>query len=502
MSDRKPTSIGEQRSPERFEYELLMVQKSSATPLFRQLEKQLRHAIWNGQIKPDERLPSTRRLAESLGVARNTVIAAYEQLSIEGFIHAEIGSGARVAANFPSQHYPSQPSVKESTKIPRRKATTNNHWLGKVDISASTSEPKPFRAHMPAMDDLSDWQKVVARQLRKPNQPLLQTVDPRGYLPLREAIADYLNISRGINVDYRQIFITAGAQQGVELLSKVLIEPGDRVCFEDPGYTHAALVYAMAGAELGYVPVDRDGLQVSALENKYQSTKMIYTTPSSHFPLGMTLSQQRRKALLDWAQKSGTWVIEDDYNGEYRYVGRPLTSLHAMANGENVIYIGSFSKLLTPGLRLGYMVVPVEIVEPLTQARWLLDRHSSMLDQAALADFINTGAFARHLRKNRKLHRSRQQAMLIAAKKYLTGILVVPPLDAGLHLIGWLEPDVTEEKLIAAAKRADVELSMVSTFSHRKQPQASVILGFASWTAEEIVSGIRTLGKAYQYLWH
>lgn len=502
MTDSKPTSTGKQPRPERFEYEAITVQQSSTVPLFRQLEEQLRHAIWNGQIRPDERLPSTRRLAESLGVARNTVIAAYEQLSVEGFILSEVGSGARVAANFPPQQYSWQHSVIEPAKGPSKKVTISNHWLGKVDISASTRQPKPFRANWPAMDDLSEWQKVLARQLRKPNQPLLQTVDPRGYLPLREAIADYLNISRGMNVDYRQIFVTAGAQQGVELLAKVLVERGDTVCFEDPGYIPAALVYAMAGAEIGYIPVDNDGLQVSVLENTYSSVKMIYTTPSSHFPFGMTLSQQRRKALLSWAQKSGAWVIEDDYNGEYRYVGRPLTSLHAMADGENVIYIGSFSKLLTPGLRLGYMVVPVEMVEPLAQARWLLDRHSPMLDQAALAAFINTGAFARHLRKNRKLHRSRQQTMLAAARRYLTGILTVSPMDAGLHLIGWLEPEVTEEKLLAAANKADVELSMVSKFCHRKQSQASVILGFASWTTEEIVKGMQALGKAYRHLWY
>ncbi|NRB39395.1 MAG: PLP-dependent aminotransferase family protein [Pseudomonadales bacterium] len=488
---------------QRSQFESISVNPESKTAIFRQLEEQIREAIWSGKLKAGERLPSTRQLAQDLVIARNTVVNAYEQLMVEGFIETIKGSGTRVTDNFPER---SIGQFIEADLIDERLHEVTLSIRYQELMASNLALPqktgttaRAFRAHTPACKEFPSqlWSKLMTRRLRQQPELWMEACPSVGYAPLREAISAYLGAARGLSTEADKIIITAGAQQAVELLAKILIDPGDIVCFEDPGYTHAAQVFKMAGANIVNIPVDEQGLDVAKLKSQVKKAKLVYTTPSSHFPLGVTMSQSRRAALLQWASESGAMIVEDDYNGEYRYRGRPLATLHSMRNDDNVIYIGSFSKLLFPALRLGYMVVPEALIKPLSTVRWLLDRHSPPLEQAVLTDFINEGHFSRHLRKMRNLYAQRQQVLLKAAQDYLADILRVDPLDGGLHLVGYLQPGIDEQRLLEAAERANIEIMPTSLFSVRHCENPSIILGYAPYSEKDIISSAKKLAKEY-----
>jgi len=485
----------------RFQFDSLFIDHLASTDIFRQIENQLRSAICEGRLGIGERLPSTRSLAEELGVSRNTVVAAYNELTQEGFIVTTKGSGARVTNNYPRQ--------KLSQEIPSR-ATENStielsyktEKLLSIDLKnflSESSPAKPFRAHAPAFKEFPDkiWSQLTARRLGQRDTFWKEVCPAQGYGPLRAVIADYLGASRGLSVDSDQIIITSGTQFSVLLIAKLLVNPGDIVCFEDPGYKPAARVFEMEGAKILDIPVDDKGLDVDQLCNRAERVKLVYVTPASHFPLGTTLPHDRREALLKWAERSGALILEDDYNGEYRYYGSPLATLYSMSKSEQVIYLGSFSKLLYPGLRLGFAVVPRKLVKPLATLRWFFDRHSPGLEQAVLADFINEGHFSRHLRRMRTLYALRQQALVEAAEDFLDGIMRVPPQEVGLHLVGWLNNGVSESDLLNAANSVGIELTPVSQFSTAALANSCVIIGYAPYTPKDIYQHIKALANAY-----
>ena len=487
---------------QRFQLESLTLDINKPEPLFRQLENRLREAIWCGHLKSGERLPSSRNLAKKLGIARNTVVNAYEQLAIEGFVVSRKGSGTHVNHRFPPQP-PTRSSAQQVVNAPPKITLSERvyrlHQLGFSGSLTNDTPPRPFRAHTTALKEFPSeiWAQLTTRILRHQNQDLLSNCHPCGYLPLREAIADYLGAERSMHVNPEQIMITAGAQQGIELLAKALVNTGDLVCFEEPGYTPALATFAMAGANTLSIPVDEQGFNINELIKQKEKVKLVYLTPASHFPLGMALTQTRRQALLQWAEQHDTLIIEDDYNGEYRYRGRPLPTLFSMSPKGHVLYVGSFSKLLFPALRLGFIVVPKTLIDPLSTLRWLLDRHSPPLEQAVLADFINQGHFARHLRRMRMLYSERQHALIQASEKHLANIIDVPALDGGLHLVGWLRQNVRLTNLLNAATKAQIELMATSLFYTSVPNQASVILGYAPYSTEEIERGIIALRDAY-----
>lgn len=486
---------------QRFEFDSLTLDPDAPVALFRQLESQLRESIWLGKLKPGERLPSTRLLAKQLSVARNTVINAYDQLVVEGFLVTEQGSGTRVALDF-QKPYRKKIIIEDnsSSSLELELSSRYAQCVG-ADISLHDEGTaiRPFRAHTPDVNAFpSDiWGQLLSRRLRTFDSDLLAQLDSCGYQPLREAIASYLGADRSIATGAEQIVITAGAQQGVELLAKALINPGDYVVFEEPGYTHAMMSFEMSGAKVISIPVDEQGLDVKKLYDIKQRVKIVYTTPASHFPLSMSLSHSRRKALLDWAKTNNCLIIEDDYNGEYRYSGRPIATLFEQNKSNQVVYMSSFSKLLFPSLRLGFMVVPHALIQPLTNLRWLLDRHSPPLEQTVLTDFINEGYFASHLRKMRILYFKRQQAFLTATQKHLKGIINVPPLDSGLHLIGWLEKDVKEQTLLKAAAMVGIDMMPVSMFCRLPATKPSMILGYAAHTEQQLIQSTIAFKKSY-----
>lgn len=489
-----------QRKRERFPLDALTLDETETKPICRQLEDQIREAIRGARLRPGDRLPSTRNLANDLGIARNTARHAYDQLILEGYLATVRGSGTRVAEHLPEQltrpprHVPQNRAarpVRLSTAA-RRMASLGHLIEGDMDRPA-----RPFRPHTPASDAFPRklWGQLTTRRLRQMSRGMLERVDPKGYLPLRKAIAGYLRGARGVSCTAEQVVITAGTQQALELISKLLIEPGDTVCMEDPGYTPAAILFELAGAKVVFVPVDEGGLDVAKLDKMAADAKLIYVTPASQFPLGMTMPMSRRLALIEWAERSGALILEDDYNGEYRYAGRPVPALHGLAAPGRVLYTGSFSKLLFPSLRIGYVVVPHEVVAHFAMARWLVDRHSPPLEQATLADFIEHGHFARHLRRMRTLNANRQTALVEAASDHLDGILDVPPSDAGLHLIGWLRKPTTASELLHAASSANVEMMSTAWFAVRRQKRESVILGYAPFTPREIRRAANALAR-------
>ncbi|GAA3921998.1 PLP-dependent aminotransferase family protein [Litoribacillus peritrichatus] len=494
---------------QRFQFDALVITPDSEKPLFRQLEEQLRDAIWCGRLKPNERLPSTRQLSSELGVGRNTVINAYEQLTVEGFIVTEKGSGTLVSKDFPANTLTGSQTRKQSlieqgTPI-KIELAERYHAAEAIQFAVPMedgSDARPFRAHTPACREFptSLWTQLTHRRLKNTSWSWLDKSNACGFEALREAISGYLGASRGITAKSENIFISAGAQQGVALLAQLLINPGDVVVFEEPGYTPAAIAFEMAGAKVVSIPVDQEGLDVDVLADTVKRAKLVYVTPASHFPLGITMSQARRKALLSWASAAGALIIEDDYNGEYQYRGRPLATLFSMAEKGRVIYFGSFSKLLFPALRLGYMVVDDELIQPLASVRWLVDRHSPPLEQAVLADFINEGHFARHLRRMRTLYIERQAVLTEQAHKHLSHVMSVPSLDAGLHLVGWLHPEVKEERVAAAFSHSGLELMTTSKFYRYEVTQPGLILGYASFSPVEIQQAILALKNAYDAL--
>ncbi len=489
---------------QRFPLDALTLDDEAAEPLYRQLEDQIRTAIWEGRLQPGERLPSTRRLARDLGVARNTAINAYNQLIIEGYLVTTTGSGTRVARNLPEDLL--QISGRRATPRPKARPVPLSSSAKRIGafspwIQAEMDRPsRPFRPHTPASDAFPRalWTQLTTRRLRRMSRSLLERGDPRGYRPLREAVAGYLGSARGVSCTPDQVIITAGAQQAIEIIAKLLLEPGDSVIMEDPGYAPARILFELAGARVVANPVDDEGLEVACLDTAPEAAKLVYVTPSAQFPLGMTMSLPRRLALMEWAERSSAMILEDDYNGEYRYAGRPLPALYGLTAPGRVLYTGSFSKLLFPSLRIGYVVVPDDMVDHFAAARWLVDRHSPPLEQAVLADFIDDGHFARHIRRMRTLYAERQDALVDAAQRDLGGILQVPAADAGLHLIGWIDKSTTEAAVLRAGSAAGIELTPTSLFCVRKPQREGVILGYAPFSAREIRRATQALARAHR----
>jgi GntR family transcriptional regulator/MocR family aminotransferase len=319
---------------------------------------------------------------------------------------------------------------------------------------------------------------------------------PAGYAPLRQAIAAHLATARRVHCTAEQVIIVTGSQQALDLSARILLDPGDPAWIEDPGYLGARAALVAAGARLVPVPVDDDGLDVAAAETRSPEARLAVVTPSHQFPLGSTMSLARRLALIDWAHRAGSWVVEDDYDAEFRYAGRPLTALQGIDRRGCVIYVGTFSKVLFPGLRLGYLVAPPQLVDALIGAHMATDMHAHVLEQAALADFIRGGHFERHLRRMRVLYAERQAILVEAVKRELEGVLDVSPCESGLHLIGWLASGLDDSLAAEEAATQGVDVWPLSLHSLGPHPRAALLLGYASLTPREIRSGVQRLARA------
>ena len=486
-------------------------------PMHRQLYAQVRDAILSGRLAPGVRLPATRVLAEELGCSRNTVVNAFEQLHAEGYLEGRTGAGTFVSGVLPDHLL--SPSETPRTKAgPQRPAARGLSRRGQ-DLAALARPSVPVaRAFTPGLPDVAHfpfdvWGRLLGRIWRRPSADLLHPGSMAGYPPLRAAIARHLRSVRGLPCDAEQVLITAGAQQALDLVARVLIDPGDAVWLEEPGYAGLRNALAAAGARLVPVPVDAEGLVVTEGRRLAPDARLAAVTPSHQYPLGVTLSLSRRLALLDWASERDAWVLEDDYDSEYRYGGRPLASLQGLdasrADGGRVIYVGTFSKVLFPALRLGYLIAPPDLVTPLSQALRSLDDSASSIAQPALARFIDEGHFASHLRRMRRLYAARQDALLAAAERYFEGLLQLAPDAAGLHLVARLGPAlrgrVSDREVEREASAAGIAVGALSTYYATAEAAdrlscQGLLLGYAALDEAEIDGNARRLAAVLRAL--
>jgi GntR family transcriptional regulator/MocR family aminotransferase len=477
---------------------------SSGAPYYRQLYHGVRRAILSGLLPAGTRLPSTRTLAAELGVSRTTALTAFAQLLAEGYLEGKVGSGTFVAGSLPDDLLSVRARMERKPGLVR----SGRGLSGRGTLLAATpttavrdrGAPRAFRPGVPALDEFPEavWRRISGKVWRRPWGGLLGYGDPAGYWPLREAIAGHLGTARGVRCVPEQVIVVSGSQQALDLAARVLLDPGDAVWVEDPGYMGARGALSGAGARLVPVPVDGEGLEVAKGVAREPGARLACVTPSHQFPLGVTMSLGRRLELLGWASRSGAWVIEDDYDSEYRYTGRPLEALQGLDGEGHVLYVGTFSKVLFPALRLGYLVVPLDLVDAFVSARELTDRHPPTVDQAVLAGFIAEGHFLRHLRRMRALYAERQSSLVEEAARELPGLLDVKPTAAGMHLVGWLPQGGDDREASRRAADLGVEAPPVSLYGSLPGERGGLMLGYAAFGEEKMRGGVRRLAAALE----
>ncbi len=473
---------------------------TSTMPLHRQLFEALRAAILDGRLGAGARLPSTRDLAAELGVSRNTVMNAYDQLVAEGYLEGRTGAGTFVSERMPGELIRARarrdpgPQPAGNSGLSRR----GGRLAGAPIRDAGPSGPdiRPFRSGVPALDAFptETWARLASRRWRTTAPGQLGYGRAAGHPDLRREIAAYLRLSRGVRCTEDQVIVVSGAQQAFDLTARLLLDPGDVAWMEDPGYAGVRGALLGAGIRVVPVPVDADGIVVAAGERVAPGARLASVTPSHQYPMGVTMSLARRLALLEWASRTGAWILEDDYDAEFRYSGRSLEALQGLDDEGLVVYAGTFSKVLAPALRLGYLVVPPGLVEAFTTAREVADRHAPTIEQAVLADFMAEGHFARHLRRMRTLYAERQAALVAAARELPAGLIDVQPAEAGLHVVGWLPPGQEGAGVAQRAAAAGVD---VHPFVAPGEPSRhGLMLGYAPYTPDEIRQAMARLAEA------
>jgi GntR family transcriptional regulator / MocR family aminotransferase len=466
---------------------LFALDRTSPLPVYRQLYDRTRAAIASGQLPPGERLPSTRSLAAQLGTARGTVDAAYAMLAGEGWIVARGAAGTVVAP---------QLAEKRGGPSPTRMVTRPT-WSSPYSTEMS---PRPFRLGLPALDAFPRklWSRLVASEARALSPAGMAHPDPAGNGKLREAIVAYLAIARGISCEPRRVFVTAGYQGALGLAARAVIVADDEVWFEDPGYHLARQGLTAAGARLIPVPVDGEGMRIADGITQAPRARFVVVTPSHQCPLGVPLSLPRRLALLSWAAAAGAWVIEDDYDGEFHYAGRPLPALKSLDRADVVLYAGSFSKVLFPALRLGYMVVPDRLVENFARASCSFHAGNAGLEQAVVARFMSEGHFARHLKRMRGLYGVRRAALADALAAAFGERLCIDRQPGGMHLLARPTGNARDTDLVCRAERHGLAPAALSPLSINKDCGQGLLLGFTNIPEERAPELAEALRRAIE----
>jgi len=474
------------------------IDRAADAPVFRQVYRQMRSAILAGALRPGTKLPSTRELASQLGVSRSAIVAAFEQLLAEGYATGKTGAGTFITSDLPEPFGASRGRKKPSTAIPRP-AASSREPLDVIDVTVQSDE-RPFNLGRTLIDARTAelWRKLNARTLRSFGGHHLGYGDPQGNLDLRKSVCDYLQAARAVRCEPEQVLITAGTQQAVDLVARVMQGPDKEVWVEDPGYPLTRLALVAAGAKVCPVPVDRHGINVAEGIRRVPKARAVFITPSHQFPRGVVLSMARRLELLAWARESGAWIVEDDYASEFRYGGRPLASLQGLDEAERVIYIGTLNKALFPGLRLGYAVLPPRLVKSFVTARYLMDRQPSTLCQAVVTAFMEEGHFASHIRRMRDKYRSQRDALVTALRRRLGDHLTVDPPDQGMHLVAYLRRGWSDVAIERAARRHDVVVRAMSRLHIDAPPQSGLMLGFSGHPQQSMVPAVARLAKAFE----
>ena len=472
----------------------LPVARSSGIPLHRQIYEGLRRAILDGRLRPGQRVPSTRALAVDLGVSRLPVLTAYDQLLHERYLEGRVGSGTFVSGAIPDDllRPPESPAAAPGPCSTRRPPP----------LAREEGGLGPFRMSVPALDRFphAEWARLVARHAHALTHAQMAYGDPAGLAPLRVAIAEHLRAARAVRCEAEQVLIVSGSQAALRLATAVLLARGDRVAVEDPGYPGARAALGAGGAELVPVPVDEEGMSLASLRRRGARVRAAYVTPSHQYPLGTSMTAARRLALLDWAARAGAWVLEDDYDSEYRYVSRPLGSLQGTDAHDRVIYIGTFSKVLFPAVRVGYLVVPPSLRQRFVDAREALDLFSPTLYQLALAEFLREGHFARHLRRMRGVYLGRRDALLTGLARHCGDRLVLHNADAGLHVPVLLPAGLDDRDVVRRMAERGLTATALSTCYAGSARRSGLLLGFGGSTERRLLEATRVLGEVLRGL--
>lgn len=469
-------------------------------PLFRQVYAGLRQAILAGKFRAGERLPSTRELADELGISRTVVLLAYDQLIAEGFASGRGGSGTYVSAELRGGSRPKKNERAAKLQLSRYGSTADA--LGStVDFPGRRSVPLRYDFAYGGRGDVEPfpfqmWRRILLRHARKAPVRQLDYGVAAGSLALREAISVHLRRSRAVICDASQVIVVNGSQQALDLIARVLIERGDPVAVEDPQYQGTREVLRAAGARLQPVPVDRDGLHPDALPKK---ARVAFVTPSHQFPTGAILPLARRLALLDWARRKDAIVVEDDYDGEFHYEGQPLESLQGLDSEGRVIYVGTFSRTIFSALRIGYLIAPKSLVPAFAAAKWLCDRHTATLEQETLAEFISSGMYERHLRRIRRRNTVHRAALLEAIREFLGDRVEVAGDGAGTHVVLWpTGKRIAEDAVIQRAASRGVGVYGIAGYFLARASRAGLMLGYSRMNEQQIREGIRLLAQSLE----
>lgn len=486
------------RRPTVIELPALSGLDKTAGNLSRQLAQSLREAIQSGSIQPGEVLPSSRRLAESMNVSRGVIVEAFDQLKAEGFLDSSSRGNTRVASSLQALEPPTSPAVRALQSLPQP-LTDRMQRLAAVVGQFQQVAQVPFAVSVPtgraAPDDI--WRRLGNKiRARGPGAPGGYG-DPQGAIELRTAIADYVRRSRSVRCDASQVIITAGTQQGLYLACQVLLDEGEIAWVENPAYRGitAVLENSRPDVQIVRVPVDSEGLQVSVGVNSAPAARAVFASVSHQYPLGMPLSMSRRLELLAWARASSAWIVEDDYDAELRYAGHPFPSLQGL-DPARVIYLGTFSKILFPSLRIGYVIVPPELVGPFCGARALIDRHPPNADQHVLAAFIADGHLEAHIRKIRGVYSDVRANVIAALSEYIPSNLAwLQPSDQGMHMVLWLTPHLDDVAIAKVAADQEIVVRAISPMYSLGDGLPGLVLGLGGFTADQVIQATKTLAR-------
>jgi GntR family transcriptional regulator/MocR family aminotransferase len=476
---------------------LIVIDRKSPAPLHKQIYDAYRGAILRGDLRPGQQIPSSRVLTNELEVSRFPVLNAYAQLLAEGYFESRMGAGTFVSASLPEQLMSVESPIAPPVHIPSgpRPVAERSFRYPKFERSYVLRGWGAFGVHQPAFDQFpfQIWSRLVTHHSQTPIARAIHHIDPRGSEGFREEICAYLRTARGVKCETDQIMVVSGSQQALDITARVLFDPGSKVWVEEPGYNLERIVLAAAGCHLCPVPIDGEGIDVSAGIKKYRKARAAFVTPSHQYPLGSTMSASRRLQLLNWAQTSGAWVIEDDYDSEYRYESQPIASLQGLDANARVIYIGTFSKVLFPSLRIGYIVIPPDLVERFIAVRFAMDIFPPYLYQEVLADFMRLGHFGRHIRRMRQLYRERRTALVKSLRDEFGDTIEIHGAEAGMHFVMTLPNIASDRQIASIAAKEKMWLLPLSPCYSGKDPRQGFIMGFGSMPANQMARSVRKL---------
>ena len=476
---RRSTNLSDKKETNPPDWSALMPVLPGTGPRSRALYAAIRAIIEAGDLPAGAKLPTTRDLAKRFGLSRASAVAAFEMLIAEGFARARTGAGTFVAPQVPRV-----PVAMDRDRI--------------ADPHPPAALPLALGVTMPDLRTMQMFRTLLSRDLARVGAAHFHYGDPRGGLALREAIASYLRTARGVRCGAERIVVTSGTQQALDLLARAMVRPGDAVWIEDPCYPMARAALTHAGAHLVGIPVDDEGLDPALGEALHPGARAVYVTPSHQFPLGVTMTMRRRLDLIDWARRTGAWIIEDDYDSEFRYAGPPLTALQGMDAAGRVAYVGTFSKVLFPGLRLGYAVVPDPLLDAVLDLRARSDRYPPTLADGAMAALLNEGHFAAHLRRARRRAQASRDVLTAALRAHAGGALDVTTPEQGLHLVAWLRSAQPDTAIVAAAQAGGVAARALSSMFVTAPPKQGLVLGFSGFSDDALGAAARKLGQVLQ----